>query len=47
MKLGYLFLGIWLILQSLIALLDLSFRYDNLIVGLLGLVAGVFVLLRK
>lgn len=47
MKLGYLFLGIWLILQGLIELLNLSFRYDDLISGVLALVAGVFVLLRK
>jgi hypothetical protein len=47
MKLGYLFLGLWLILQGLIELLDLSFRYDNLVVGVLALVSGVFVLLRK
>jgi hypothetical protein len=47
MKFGYLFLGIWLILQGLIGLLNLSFRYDDLIAGVLALVAGVFVLLRK
>jgi hypothetical protein len=47
MKFGYLFLGIWLILQGLTQLLNLSFRYDDLIVGVLALVAGVFVLLRK
>jgi hypothetical protein len=47
MKLGNIFLGIWLVLQGLIELLNLSFRYDDLVVGVLALVAGVLVLVRK
>lgn len=47
MKLGNIFLGIWLVLQGLIGLLNLSFRYDDLVVGVVALVAGVLVLARK
>lgn len=47
MKLGNLLLGIWLIMQGLFTILDLSFRYDDLVMGLLALVAGVLVLLRR
>ncbi len=47
MKIGNLLLGIWLIMQGLISILDLGFRYDHLVMGLLALVAGVLVLLRK
>jgi len=47
MKIGSLLLGSWLILQGLATLLDLSFRYDDLVMGALALLAGVFVLVRK
>ncbi len=47
MKLWSVFLGTWLILQGLVALLDLSFRYDGMVLGGLALLAGVFVLIRK
>ena len=47
MKLGNVFLGIWLVLQGLMGLLDLSFSYDHVVVGALALVAGVLVLVRK
>jgi len=47
MKLWSTFLGAWLILQGLFALLNLSFRYDELVAGALALLAGVFVLIRK
>lgn len=47
MKLWTIFLGLWLILQGLQELLDLSFRYDHLVTGVIALLAGVFVLIRK
>lgn len=47
MRLWPIFLGCWLILQGLGQLLDLSFRYDHLITGVLALVAGVLVMVRK
>jgi len=47
MKLWSAFLGAWLVLQGLSALLNLSFRYDDLISGALALSAGVLVILRK
>lgn len=47
MKIGNILLGIWLVLQGLIGILNLSFRYDDLVVGLLALVAGVLVMARK
>ncbi len=47
MKLGNILLGIWLVLQGLIELLNLSFRYDDLVVGSLALIAGILVLARK
>ena len=47
MKIGSVLLGCWLILHGLMTLINLSFRYDDLVMGVLGLVAGVFVLIRK
>jgi uncharacterized membrane protein HdeD (DUF308 family) len=47
MKIWSLLLGAWLILHGLAVLLDLSFRYDDLVKGALALVAGIFVLIRK
>ncbi|HEY9148889.1 MAG TPA: hypothetical protein VIQ22_07740 [Gammaproteobacteria bacterium] len=47
MRLWALFLGSWLILHGLGQLLNLSFRYDHLVMGVLALLAGVFVVIRK
>lgn len=47
MKLWGIFLGAWLILQGLIGVVNLSFRYDDLVSGALALLAGIFVLIRK
>ncbi|MGM0593979.1 MAG: hypothetical protein ACQETD_05515 [Pseudomonadota bacterium] len=47
MKIWSLLLGAWLILQGLAVLLNLSFRYDQLVMGALALLAGVFTLIRK
>lgn len=45
-KIGFLLLGIWLILTGLVGLLSLSFRFSNLILNLLAAAAGVFLLLE-
>lgn len=45
--LGMLLLAIWLILQGLITLLNLSFTGLSIIMGILALVAGVILLLNR
>ncbi len=45
-RLGFILLGIWLILEGLILLLGLTFSGLNIIMGLLALVAGIIILLR-
>ena len=47
MKLWAIALGLWLILTGLSQLVDLSFRYDHIVHGVLALVAGVLVFVRK
>lgn len=47
MKLWPIFLGLWLILNGLVSIANLSFRYDDLIIGLIAVIAGVLVLVRK
>lgn len=47
MKIGSVLLGSWLILQGLVSLVNLSFRYDDVVLGALGLLAGIFVIIRK
>jgi uncharacterized membrane-anchored protein len=46
-SIGMLLLAIWLILNGLIALFSLSFNGLGLIMGLLAIVAGVFILLGR
>ncbi len=45
-RLGFILLGIWLILEGLITLFGLSFAGMNIIMGILALVAGIIILLR-
>ncbi len=45
-RLGFILLGIWLILEGLIMLLGLTFAGLNVIMGILALVAGIIILLR-
>ncbi len=45
-RLGFILLGIWLILEGLILLLGLTFSGLNIIMGLLALIAGIIILLR-
>lgn len=43
---GFILLGIWLILEGLILLVNLKFEGLTIIMGLLALVAGALILLR-
>ncbi|HKJ95981.1 MAG TPA: hypothetical protein VKA32_10185 [Gammaproteobacteria bacterium] len=45
--LGLFLLGVWLVLHGLIALIGLSFRYDHLFMGVLAIVAGALVIIRR
>ena len=47
MKLWAIALGTWLILYGLDSVIGLSFRYESMVMGILALVAGVLVLVRK
>lgn len=46
-NLGLFLLGIWLIAHGLIAVIDLHFRGMHLLMGVLALVAGVLIVLRR
>lgn len=46
-NLGMLLLGVWLILSGLIALLGLSFQGLPLLMGILALIAGILIVLRR
>lgn len=45
--LGIIVLGVWLVLTGLIGIADLSFKYDDVVVGAFALVAGVLILARR
>ena len=47
MKLWTIALGAWLILYGLNHVIGLSFRYEGMVMGVLALVAGVLVIIRK
>ena len=47
MKLWPYFLGAWLVLSGLNSLINLNFKYEAIVMGVLALVAGVFVIIRK
>lgn len=47
MKLWALCLGAFLILNGLAIAIDLSFKYDDLVIGGLSVFAGVLVILQK
>lgn len=44
---GFLLLAIWLVLTGLIAVFNLSFSGLGLIMGLLAIVAGVFIFMNR
>ncbi|HLF23439.1 MAG TPA: hypothetical protein VI565_05900 [Burkholderiales bacterium] len=46
-NIGFLLLAIWLIGTGLRSIIQLNFAYDNLIFGVLAIVAGVLILLRR
>ncbi|GMR15979.1 MAG: hypothetical protein BMS9Abin31_0278 [Gammaproteobacteria bacterium] len=47
MKLWPYFLGAWLVLTGLNSVISLNFQYEKMVLGVLALVAGVLVFLRK
>ena len=47
MKFWPIILGVWLILTGLNSVINLNFKYESLVMGVLALVAGVFVIIRK
>jgi len=44
--LGFLLLGIWLIAMGLLALLQISIPYSDVILALLAIAAGVLIILK-
>ena len=47
MKIWPFLLGIWLVMHGLTTLINLSFKYDDVVMASLALVAGVFVIIRR
>ena len=47
MKLWPYFLGVWLVLTGLDKVASLSFKYESMAMGVLALVTGALVILRK
>ena len=45
--LGFLLLGIWLIVTGLLMLLEISIPYSDVILALLALAAGILIILKK
>ena len=44
---GSIMLGVWLVLTGLMGIADLSFKYDDMVVGAFALVAGALILARR
>jgi hypothetical protein len=44
---GMILLGVWLILQGLISIAGLSFNGLSLLMGILALVAGILIVLKR
>ena len=47
MKLWPYFLGAWLVISGLSDIIKLNFQYETLVMGVLALIAGVLIILRK
>jgi len=47
MKIWPYLVGTWLVMHGLMSLVNLSFRYDDVVMGALALLAGVFVFIRQ
>ncbi|MDR9413069.1 hypothetical protein [Spiribacter salinus] len=45
--LGLLLLGVWLLVHGAQDLLELDFRHDDVILALLGIAAGVLIIVRR
>ncbi len=45
--LGFLLLGIWLIVTGLLLLLDITIPYSDVVLALLAIAAGVLIILKK
>jgi len=45
--LGFLLLGIWLIITGLLMLLDITIPYSDVVLALLAIAAGVLIILKK
>lgn len=45
--LGTIALGVWLVLTGLMGIADLSFRYDDVVVGAFALISGILLLARR
>jgi hypothetical protein len=47
MKLWPYFLGAWLVLTGLNSVINLNYKYEAMVMGVLALVAGLLVILRR
>lgn len=47
MKIWPYVLGSWLVLTGLNSVISLNFKYESLVMGILALIAGTLVILRK
>jgi len=47
MKLWPYFLGAWLVLHGLSSVINLNYKYEAMVMGVLALVAGLLVILRR
>ncbi len=47
MKLWPYLVGAWLVMHGLSTLIKLSFRYEDVVMASLALVAGIFVIIRR
>ncbi len=46
-NIGMILLAIWLIATGLRSVIDISFQYDALILGVIAIAAGVLILLKR
>jgi hypothetical protein len=46
-NIGMLALAVWLILYGLLAVFNISFSQENIIMGILALIAGVLILIKR
>ena len=46
-NIGFTLLGVWLIATGLRGVVNFSFQYDSLIFGIIAIVAGVLIILKR